>query len=184
MADGAIVSGFLQGDPAAAATVEAWIVQAARSYRRRFLPEWEDLLQDIRLEIARLFRGGAFRSESSLRTYVWSVVNHSCLDRLRMRSRRPAWEELGPEDPPSGAATPLDEALRSDSWRILLRVLSQTPPECRRLWRMILDGIGYEEMSTRVGIHASTLRVKVMRCREKAVEARRKLDAESLRGKM
>jgi RNA polymerase sigma factor (sigma-70 family) len=61
---------------------------------------------------------------------------------------------------------------------LLLRVLDRVPADCRELWRMIHAGLSYREMSTRLGVAEGTLRVRVLRCREKAVAVR----AELLRG--
>ena len=40
---------------------------------------------------------------------------------------------------------------------------------------MILDGLSYQEMSERLSTAEGTLRVRVLRCRKKAVEARDRL---------
>ena len=56
---------------------------------------------------------------------------------------------------------------------LLLRVLDRVPQDCRELWRMIVAGLSYREMSLRMSVAEGTLRVRVLRCREKAVAARR-----------
>ena len=42
-------------------------------------------------------------------------------------------------------------------------------------WRLIAMGHSYREMSQRMGVAEGTLRVRVLRCREKAVAVRREL---------
>ena len=91
--DAETIAGFLRGDAAAAALIDGWLASAAGAFRSRLGAHWEDLLQDARLEILRQLRRGSFRGESSLKTYVWRVTLHACLNRLRAR-RRWRFEEL------------------------------------------------------------------------------------------
>ena len=51
-------------------------------------------------------------------------------------------------------------------------MLDRTPRDCRELWRMILAGLSYREMSQRMSVAEGTLRVRVLRCREKASAVR------------
>jgi RNA polymerase sigma factor (sigma-70 family) len=170
---------YLQGDREAHATIEEWIGRAASPFRRRLAGRWDDVLQDVRLEITRLLRDGAFRGESSLKTYLWRVVAHTCLDRLRSPSRW-QWTEIDAlqdweaeallaerEPPPAMLAVPTKD--------LLLRVLDGVPEDCRRLWAMVLAGLSYREMSRRVGVAEGALRVRVLRCRKRAQERRTEL---------
>ena len=88
-----MVSKFLRGDGETVATVDGWITRAAWPYQRRLAHRWDDVLQDVRLEVTRLLGEGKFRGESSLRTYLWRVVGHTCLDRIRARTRW-RWTEI------------------------------------------------------------------------------------------
>jgi RNA polymerase sigma-70 factor (ECF subfamily) len=166
-----VAARYLEGDPEVVATLDRWLDRAARPYRRKLGHEWDDVLQDLRLEMVRLLRSGKFRGESSLKTYVWRAVGHSCIDRLRKQARRPEIPEL-PPDLPSTAPSPEKSVLRSESSEVLLRILGEMPLECRQLWAMILAGRSYDEMSRDTGVAAGTLRVRVFRCREKASAAR------------
>lgn len=165
---------FLDGEPSAIAAVDGWIRASAGSFRRRLSSEWDDLLQDLRLEIIRLLQDDRFRGESSLKTYVWRVVAHSCLDRVRSKSRRSGREvdldgregDLAPVPPRQAAAATRD---------LLERVLAETSEECRRLWRMIVDGASYREMAALLDVSEGALRVRVLRCRRKADAIRERL---------
>ncbi|HEY8019938.1 MAG TPA: RNA polymerase sigma factor [Thermoanaerobaculia bacterium] len=181
--DAEVVTGFLRGDARAVGAVDGWISRAAYPYQRRLGPRWDDVLQDIRLEITRLLKQGKFRGESSFKTYLWRVVSHTCLDQIRAAGRV-QWTELdtdsGADDPPANANLPSTHgsvAARSEVKDLLLRVLERVPAECRELWRMIHAGLSYKEMSDRLGVAEGTLRVRVLRCREKAVAARGELSA-------
>ena len=174
--DAQLVARYLQGDADAHATVEQWLAGAARPFRRRLGPRWEDVAQDIRLEITRLLGQGTFRGESSLKTYLWRVACHTCLDRLRSQSRW-QWTELDalPEWEADAILTDPAPALEQEAKDLLLRVVEQVPEECRTLWGMVLEGLSYREMSDRVGVSEGALRVRVLRCRKRAVELRREL---------
>jgi RNA polymerase sigma factor (sigma-70 family) len=179
--DEALVTRFLNGDPEATDLLERWLISAASTYRRRLAEEWEDAVQDLRLELTRLLRSGAFRHESSLKTYLWCVVNHSCLDRLRRQSRRARFDGE-PVEVASSAPSPLAESLSRESRRLLMRVLGASTPECRRLWGMILEGRSFVEMAEGMGVKAGTLRVRVMRCRQGAVRLRQRLERRHFSG--
>lgn len=173
--DKEMVSRFLRGEKEAVGTVDGWIARAAWPYQRRLADRWDDVLQDVRLEVTRLLGQGKFRGESSLRTYLWRVVSHTCLDQLRAQSKW-KWAELEEVDKSDGAADPPPVIpSRQEEKDLLLRVLDRVPRDCRELWRMIVEGLSYREMSLRMGVAEGTLRVRVLRCRERALAARREL---------
>jgi len=177
--DAELVKRYLRGEKQAVATVDSWIKHAAYPYQRRLANRWDDVLQDIRLEVTRLLKQGKFRGESSLKTYLWRVVSHTCLDQIR--ADRVKWTEIdagdNAEEPSFLAAAPDNEGpeARLEVKDLLLRVLDRVPADCRELWRMIHAGLSYREMSTRLGVAEGTLRVRVLRCREKAVAVRAEL---------
>jgi RNA polymerase sigma-70 factor (ECF subfamily) len=174
--DREMMARFLQGDPDAVATLDGWIERAAWPYQRRLAHRWDDVLQDVRLEVTRLLREGKFRGESSLRTYLWRVVSHTCLDQIRSQGKW-QWAELETLDQEDGrAAGPprpaVDDPVERD---LLLRVLDRASQECRELWRMLVLGLSYREMSVRLEVAEGTLRVRVLRCRERATALREEL---------
>jgi RNA polymerase sigma-70 factor (ECF subfamily) len=173
--DREMVTRFLRGDTEAVGTVDGWISRAAWPYQRRLADRWDDVLQDVRLEVTRLLGQGKFRGESSLRTYLWRVVSHTCLDQLRAQKKW-RWADLeevdqqgvGPEAIPSSST-------RQEAKDLLLRVLEQVPQDSREMWRMIVAGLSSRAISLRLSVAEGTLRVRVLRCRERAVTARREL---------
>jgi RNA polymerase sigma factor (sigma-70 family) len=177
--DQEVVTGFLRGDAEAVGTIDVWISRAAWPYQRRLADAWDDVLQDVRLEITRLLGQGKFRGESSLRTYLWRVVSHTCLDQLRSRGKR-QWTDLEEveRNADNGDGRVQVAPTRTEDRDLLLRVLGKVSPDCRELWRLIVHGLSYREMSLRLGVAEGTLRVRVLRCREKAVAAREDLLAD------
>jgi RNA polymerase sigma-70 factor (ECF subfamily) len=172
--DQEIVARFLRGETDAIGTVDGWISRAAWPYQRRLAHRWDDVLQDIRLEITRLLSQGKFRGESSLRTYLWRVINHTCLDQIRADGKR-QWTDL--EELEKGTDSPLADPapFRQEDRDLLWRVLARVSRDCREMWRMILAGFSYRDMSVRLGIAEGTLRVRTLRCREKAIALRAEL---------
>lgn len=169
--DREIVSRYLKGDSEAVGTVDGWISRAAWPYQRRLSERWDDVLQDVRLEITRLLGQGKFRGESSLRTYLWRVVSHTCLDQIRAQ-RKWKWADLETLDQGEGPEPTPHVAGRQEDRDLLLRVLDKVPADCREMWRMIVAGLSYREMSLRLDVAEGTLRVRVLRCRERAMAAR------------
>jgi len=171
-----MVASFLKGEAGAVGTVDSWISRAAWPYQRRLAERWDDVLQDVRLEVTRLLGQGKFRGESSLRTYLWRVVSHTCLDQIRAQTKW-KWADLESLEASDGPAAGAPKALssRHEDKDLLLRVLDRVPADCREMWRMIVAGLSYREMSLRLSVAEGTLRVRVLRCRERAVVARREL---------
>jgi RNA polymerase sigma factor (sigma-70 family) len=174
--DREVVARFLRGEPEAVATLDGWILRAAWPYQRRLANRWDDVLQDVRLEVTRLLGDGKFRGESSLRTYLWRVVSHTCLDQIRSQTKW-QWADLETLEQEDGRATgPVQPAVADAAERdLLMRVLDRASQECRELWRMLLLGHSYREMSLRLQVAEGTLRVRVLRCRERAVASRAEL---------
>lgn len=177
--DRQIMRDFLAGDLEAVRVVDGWLERAASSYRRRLRDQWDDVLQDVRLEVTRLLRDGKFRGDSSLKTYLWRVTCHTCLDRLRSRQR---WTmvELDPRTVDDETAAVFErppEKVWSAERDLMIRVLARMGDDCRQLWSMIIDGHSYREMSEEIGVSAGALRVRVLRCRRKAQEVRDELMA-------
>ncbi len=172
--DQEVVSGYLRGEADAVATVQTWISRAAWPYQRRLSGRWDDVLQDVRLEVTRLLGAGKFRGESSLRTYLWQVVSHTCLDQLRSLSRW-QWAEL--EELDNGAAAIAGPRMAADheDRDLVQRVMRKVSADCREMWSLIAMGYSYREMSERLSVAEGTLRVRVLRCREKAAALRRGL---------
>lgn len=170
-ADEHLVAGILSGDESALAEVRRWVRGAVGPYRFRLAAEIEDLEQEVLLELIEALRSERFEGRSLLATYVRRMVHHKCLNRLRARRGR-EWVDCEAEVLVDPEPTPFDRARQRGELELGLRVLAAMPEGCRELWSMIHRGLGYETMGERLGVAAGTLRVRVLRCREKALALR------------
>ena len=146
-----MVARFLRGELDAVGTVDGWISRAAWPYQRRLSNRWDDVLQDVRLEITRLLGQGKFRGESSLRTYLWRVVNHTCLDHIRSEGKR-QWTDLEEVEKGTSGPPPESATTRQEDRDLLLRVLARVSRDCREMWKMILAGLSYRDISLRLDV--------------------------------
>ncbi len=168
--DHQMVEDFLRGDPSTVAEISLWIRQAAGRHHRRLPSEWEDLCQDLLLEVTSVLGNGGFRGECKLRTFVWRIAHYRCLNRIRDLARRPE-SDLGEEivHLPDPARPVLERLEERESVDLLHRFLETLSDDCRQLWRSILAGASYRQMSREIGSSEGALRVRVLRCRRKAV---------------
>ncbi len=168
--DQLLADDFLSGERAAFETIAQWIRLAAGRHRARLHSEWDDVVQDLLLAVTAVLRDGGFRGDSSLRTFVWRLAHYRCLNRIRDAARR---SESELEEKANQIADPkspvLDRMLKRESENLLLRFLDSVSEDCQRLWRLILAGRSYREMSQEIGVSEGVLRVRVLRCRKKAV---------------
>lgn len=173
------IQSYLEGERDAVAQVDGWILAAARPFRRRIRDDWEDVVQETRLEVFRALGRGEFRGEAQLKTYVFRVVSHTCLDHLR-RGQRWKWTELveGVVDTRTVERMGGVRRLGVETADLVARVLEQVPEECRSLWAMLVAGLSYREMGRAVGASEGALRVRVLRCRKRALAVREQLEGD------
>lgn len=156
----------LAGEPYAIREVQAWIRIAASGFRRKLDFEWDDLQQEFMLEVLEELRNGAWSGEGPLRAFVRRCVVHSCIDRVRYRNR---WKMRGLVAVEQRAHPAYQDRT---NYLALLDLARRLPEECRRMWRMLAEGLTYDEMAEQIGVRAGTLRVRVLRCRRQATALR------------
>ncbi len=171
LGEGPTAAAFLAGDPEVTTTVAGWIRMALAPFRFRLAEEIEDLAQEAQVElVAALTR--ARDAPRELRAYVWKLTVRSAIDRLRAR-RRWRFEELAETaqlaERSERAPSALDELLRAESRALLIRQFSALPALCRELFRQLFEGLSYREMAAVHGVREGTLRVRVLRCRQRAL---------------
>lgn len=167
----------MKGEESSVAQVRSWIRLACRPYRSRLGIEIEDVEQEILLALVQALRVDRFRRQSSLRTYVRTYVHHKCIDRLRFQNRR-NWVDIEDFELPSTEPGAFELLSRRESDVLATRVLARMPDSCREVWGHLMQGLSYQEMSKILGVSEGTLRVRVLRCRKRAIEERQRLLSE------
>ena len=163
-----LIALLLAGDAAAIVEVRAWVVAAVGRFRGRLGGDAEDVEQEVLLDLMEALEAGRFRQHSRLETYVHSFARFKCVDRLRALGRRDVVEiddDAFADDLPS----PLEELTRRETAATALRVVDALPAQCRELWEMVADGLSYREMSRATGLSEGAIRVRVHRCRQRAL---------------
>lgn len=178
--DNEFIDAYLAGADDAVREMDQLIRGVASSFRRKLSHRWDDVMQGIHLEVFRLLEKRSFRGESSLRTYLWRVINHTCLDHVRAQ-RRWQWTELEEygEVQEAGELRTGAMELSAESADFLTRVLERVPAECREIWKLLFEGLSYAEMAAKLAVTAGALRVRALRCRKKALKIRKELDEDS-----
>jgi RNA polymerase sigma factor (sigma-70 family) len=179
MRDKETIERLLAGDANTVAHIRKWIRLAFGRFRSRLGAYQEDVEQDVLLELVASLQSERYRGTSGLRTYVRAFVDHKCIDRLRAARRR-TWLSIGDIELESTDPSPFDKLDEDEGRQLARQVIEEIPVACRQLWRMILDGESYREMSRRTGTSESTLRVRVLRCRRRALMVRARLLGASL----
>jgi len=124
--------------------------------------EREDLEQDISLALWQALP--KFRSESSLRTFVYRVAHYCCYRILRRRGHLEGDECSDVADPSPGA-----EALmcRVDDHALLERALARLPDGPRSTLTLRLEGKSYTEIAEILGISERNVSVRLVRARRR-----------------
>jgi RNA polymerase sigma factor (sigma-70 family) len=127
-----------------------------------------DVRQKVFLEACRDL--ARYHGRSSLRTWLFGIASHRCLDEGRRRvraSRHESFEEMGGDntDPvPTTWPTPADLASHAELSRALEDCLGKLPIEVRMTVLLRHGGeLSYEEMAERLGVKANTLQARVAR---------------------
>ena len=172
--DARLIALLLAGDEAVIGEVRGWVGTAIGRYRGRLAGDVEDLEQEVLLDLMESLAGGRFRGQSRLATYVHSYARFKCIDRLRSLGRRDM-VEIEEDAFVADAPSPLEELAQREGVELARQVVAALPDGCRQLWEMIADGLSYREMSEATGLAEGTVRVRVHRCRQRALAIRLEL---------
>lgn len=170
--DAAILAQIARGElrEAATALTEAY-GDAVFSFCLRMLRDRDvasDVRQKVFLEACRDLP--RYHGRSSLRTWLFGIASHRCLDEGRRRvraARHDSFEEMGSDTAtpqPTAWPTPHEMASHSELARALEECLGKLPIEVRATV-LLRHGseLSYEEMAERLGVKANTLQARVAR---------------------
>jgi RNA polymerase sigma factor (sigma-70 family) len=176
--DAELIRGFLEGRAEAHDRIDGWIEEVLRS--RHFLlgSDREDVAQEVRRKLLGPFRAGNFLGQARLRTYVWRAAQHAALNHLRGRRRRPTGPLEDVPEPASPGVDPVQALVLEERRSLARRILAGMGEECRRLWALaVFEELPYRAIARQWGVSEAAVKVRALRCRRKAVEAYRRLQA-------
>lgn len=165
--DADILAGFQAEREESVHHVQGWIDGIIHLGQWNF-HDPEGVAQEVMIKLLTIVRRGGYRSQSSFKTFVFSVAKFTCVDTYRRERQRPAVEQAAPHvvstsDDPEAA---LEQQRRVEMVRYIIQKL---PKECRKLWsRVYGDGRTAAEVGRLMGISAGNVRVRVHRCLKKA----------------
>lgn len=124
----------------------------------------DDVYQTTLVEAMRDLRG--FAGRSSVRSWLFAIARHRCLDALKLARRRDARETPVAELPePVDPAPAIDQRL-SDAALVaaLEHCLDELAPETRMVLLMrFAEGFAYDDIARIAGIRADAVRARVCR---------------------
>ena len=171
--DRLLIKRYLDGDPAALRTLDAWLGVVLGEDFRSLREEWDDLRQEIRTRLVRNFHLGAFNGHSTLRTYVHRISRNVAIDfSRRTYRRREVRVDLGDSHSPAG---------RSDMGRMLAKdlldkILARLSEDDRSLLRLVFElHYSYQEVARELGIPEGTVKSRMSRCKDHILKLRREL---------
>lgn len=153
--------------------------------RRGFSPEdSRDLMQETFLKAYRGLSG--FRDDAKFKTWllriaanVWKNALRDMQAGKRSAMKTVALEDLGsdPAEPAdelparagsSGAASPLDRAIRNERSRMLREAFEELPPRMRRCVQLRIDGgLKYREIASILSVSVDTVKTQLHQARRR-----------------
>ncbi|MCG8457693.1 MAG: sigma-70 family RNA polymerase sigma factor [Holophagales bacterium] len=164
---------LLEGDARTLAEVRNWIRLAFGRLARLYTDDLEDLEQEVLLELLGALDQGRFRGESSLRTYVRAYAYHKILDLRRARERRHL-VEISELELPVAEPSAYERLSDRQKLEMAMGIVEEMPEGCRRLWWLVQEGKSFRQIGAELGASEGSLRVRLSRCRQKALELRRR----------
>ncbi|MDE6695987.1 MAG: RNA polymerase sigma factor [Muribaculaceae bacterium] len=120
----------------------------------------EDLYQDV---LVNIWRGlPSFRTESSIRTWVYRIALNTCVSTLRTRSKRPSQSSLD-----DVILVPDDSQEKRDAVKDLYECIATLNPVDKAILMMWLDEYSYEEIAETIGIKRNNVAIRLHRAKEK-----------------
>ena len=175
MSDEDVIKGYLEGKREAFDLITGWIRQAVdrRVWAGRVSPD--DVLADTREKLLFNLRHDKFRLEASLKTYVQRMALYTCVDAVR-RERTLTVRSIDETVPATGMPDPHEVLEKNEEEQLFQRIVELLPDNCRLLWTMVFVGkLKVPQIAARLGRTEGAIRTSLSRCKEKAIELRKRL---------
>ncbi|MGH9869749.1 MAG: RNA polymerase sigma factor [Candidatus Polarisedimenticolia bacterium] len=171
------VQEYLSGKPIAVAQVDRWIRDELRAHFPVLKTEADDVCQVVHGKLFGILRDGAFRYESSLRTFVSRVTRFSALDHIRRRYRDPLWSTQGEGPAAARQGNPYRSLMSLEKGALLGQILVHASGECRQLWHLaFVEELSYDDIARRLNLAPGTIKSRMSRCRQRVMLLLRRAD--------
>jgi len=171
--DKKLIEGYLKGQQREFFEITSWISTVVKNEYWGLKEYWDDIIQDVRMKLYINLKGEKFRYTSSLKTYVYRIAKYTCIDYLRRKYRA---EEVSTdfieleEEKDAFAAL-----LQKEQQQIVRQIFFELSETCRKILQMVfVEKLSYKEISSRLNIAEGTVKSRVSRCIEKAIQLRKK----------
>ncbi len=170
--DGALLRAARLGDTDAFGAVVERHGPGMRRYARFILGDEDDAADATQEALVSAWRGlGTFRGESSLRTWLFTLVSRRAADLQRRRRPVPVPEEQLEQRLPTVPDTASGSALEADLVEALRAALQDLPWRQRACWVLReLEGLSYDEIAATVGVTSGQVRGYLQRGRATLAE--------------
>ncbi len=120
----------------------------------------EDLYQDV---LVNIWRGlPSFRSESSVKTWVYRIALNTCVSTLRSRSSRPEASSLD-----DVILVPDQSQEKREAIKDLYDCIATLHPIDKAILMMWLDEYSYDEIASTIGLKRNNVATRLHRAKEK-----------------
>ena len=176
--DEALIERALQNDlPAFEALVSRYQGKIV-GYAARMLndhDEAEDVAQEAFIKAYRSLDG--FRGQSSFSTWLYRIVTNLCIDRARLKKRRPQQaysldepldgeEEKGGRELPDYSTEPSKDVERDELRRQVRETVAQMPEKMRAVLVMCdIQGMAYEDIAASLDVPIGTVKSRLFHAR-------------------
>ena len=116
----------------------------------------EEVVQDVFLVMMK--RGGEFRRDSNVGTWLYVIATNRSLNIRRRRARRAVWHAPAVDDRfADSGPTPLDTAEAQDRTERVARAVAALPRRLREVAMLRFEGHSYPEIAARQGCTRGTV---------------------------
>lgn len=164
-----ILNGFKGRDRTCTLIVLDWIRSTILRvhWARNLSPD--DIVSDACAKLFEQLSRAGSDGTSSPKAFVRHVAKCTAVDALRREKRVQSLKENVKHSPP-GNPNPEELMISDEEMRLYVRMRDQVGADCLALWDMLLvEGLTYKEIAKKLKTSDGALRVRNLRCKEKAL---------------
>lgn len=120
-------------------------------------PDWEDVVNEIILNVLEKIKKGEFRGESSIGTFIYTITSRRIVDYIRQKSK-----VLRHAPEPKPLPTPHEQIENKERAELIARAIKKLKPKYREiLYLYYYRDLSREEVARKLGISARRVSERV-----------------------